>query len=54
MLQLGLWCEDAQTMRMRLCPWFGDDAYVLDWGVLTSQAMVGAKVAPRHVCGEKL
>jgi hypothetical protein len=52
-LQLGLWCKDNQTKRMRLCPWCGDDAYALGWGVLTTQAMVGAKAALRHGCGEK-
>ncbi len=53
MLKLRLWCKDAQTKCMRLRPWCGDDAYVLGWGVLTTQAMVGAKAAPRHGCGEK-
>ncbi len=48
MLQLGLWCKDAQTKRTRLCPWCGDDAYALGWDVLTTQAMVGAKAAPLH------
>jgi hypothetical protein len=52
-LQLGLWCEDAQTKHIRLCPWCGDDAYALGWGVLTIQAMVGAKATLRHGCGEK-
>jgi hypothetical protein len=52
-LQLGLWYEDAQTKRTHLCPWCGDDAYVLGWGVLTTQAMVGAKAAPRHGSGKK-
>ncbi len=51
-LQLGLWREDAQTKRTRLCPWCGDDAYVLGWGILTPKAMVGAKAAPHHGCGE--
>jgi hypothetical protein len=52
-LQLELWCEDAQTKCMRLCSWCGNDAYVLGWGVLKTQAMVVAKAAPRHGCGEK-
>ncbi len=53
MLQLGLWYEDAQTKRTRFCPWCGDDAYALSWGVLTTQAMVGAKAAPRHGSSEQ-
>jgi hypothetical protein len=52
-LQLGLWCKDTQTKRTHLCPWYGDDTYALGWGVLTTQAMVGAKAAPRHGCGKK-
>jgi hypothetical protein len=51
-LQLGLWREDTQTKCTCLCPWCGDDAYALGWGVLTPQAMVGAKAAPHHGCGE--
>ncbi len=30
-----------------------DDAYAHGWGVLTTQAMVGAKAAQRHGSGEK-
>jgi hypothetical protein len=52
MLQLRLWCKDAQTKRTRLCPWCRDDAYALGWGVLTTQAMVGAKAALHHGCRE--
>ena len=29
-------------------PWCGDDAYMLGWGVLTLQAMVGSVAAGRH------
>ncbi len=36
------WHEVAQTKRTRTCPWCGDDAYALGWGVLTPQAMVRA------------
>ncbi len=46
-VQLELWCEDAQTKRTRLRPWCGDDAW-LGWGVLTTQAVVGAKAAQHH------
>jgi hypothetical protein len=53
MLQLGLWCKDTQTKHKHLRPWCGDDAYALGWGVLTTQAMVGAKAAPHHGCGKK-
>ncbi len=53
MLQLRLWYEDAQTKRTCLPPWCVDDAYALGWGVLTTQAMVGEKAAPRHGGGEK-
>ncbi len=53
MLQLGLWYEDARTKHTSLRPWCGDDAYKLGWGVLTTQAMVGAKAAPRHGSSEK-
>jgi hypothetical protein len=52
-LQLGLWYEDAQTKRTCLRPWCGDDAYALSWGILTTQAMVGAKATPRHGSGKK-
>ena len=36
----------------RLCPWCGDDTYALGWGILKTQAMVGAKAAPHYGCGE--
>jgi hypothetical protein len=52
LLQLGLWRKDAQTKRMCHCPWFGDDAYALGWGVIKPQAMVGAKATPHHGCSE--
>jgi hypothetical protein len=52
MLQLRLWCKDAQTKRTRLHPWCGDDTFALGWGVFTTQAMVGAKAAPHHGCSE--
>ena len=42
------WWEDAQTKRKRHHPWCGDDAYALGWGVLASQAMVGAVAARPH------
>jgi hypothetical protein len=51
-LQLGLWYKNAQTNCTGLCPWYGDDAYALGWGILTTQAMVGAKTTPHHGCGE--
>jgi hypothetical protein len=38
---------------MHHCPWCGDDAYVLGWGVIKPQAMVWAKTAPHHGCGKK-
>ncbi len=53
MLQLGLWYKDAQTKCTHIRPWCGDDAYALGWGVLTTQAMVGAKAALRHGSGKK-
>jgi hypothetical protein len=53
MLQLGLWHEDAQTKRKRHCPWCGDNAYALGWGIIKQQAMVGANATPHHGCGEK-
>ena len=45
MVELGLWCEDAQTKRKHHCPWCGDGTYPLTWGVLTPHTMVGAKAA---------
>ena len=48
MRAIGLWWEDAQTKRMRLCPWCGDDAYALGLGVLEPQGTVGPKAARRH------
>ncbi len=53
MLQLGLWRKDAQTKCMRHCPQCGSDVYVLTWGIVMAQTMVGAKAAPQHGCGEK-
>jgi hypothetical protein len=29
-------------------PWCGDDAYVHGWGIIKTQAMVGAKAACHH------
>ncbi len=49
------WCvvltnpmDCAQIKRRQRRPWCGYDAYVHGWGVLASQAMVGAKAARRH------
>ncbi len=53
MLHFGLWYKDTQTKHTHLCPWCGDDAYALGWGVLTTQAMVEAKADPRHGSDEK-
>ena len=38
----------GETKRTYQRPWCGDDAYVLGWGVIKPQAMVGAKAARRH------
>jgi hypothetical protein len=53
MLQLGLWCKDAQTKGTPLCPWCGDDAYALGWGVLTTQAMEGGPKPLRAMVAAK-
>jgi hypothetical protein len=53
LVDLGLWGEDTQTKRMCHCPQCWGDGYALGWGVLTPQAMVGAKAAQRHGCGNK-
>ncbi len=37
-----------ETKRTHHRPWCGDDAYVLGWGVIKPQAMVGAKAALCH------
>jgi hypothetical protein len=52
MLQLGLWHEDTQTKHTPHRPWCGDNPYALGWSVIKPQAMLGAKVAPHHGCGE--
>jgi hypothetical protein len=40
--------EISKTKRTHHRPWYGDDAYVLGWGVIKPQAMVGAKAARCH------
>jgi hypothetical protein len=52
-VDLGLWGENVQTKHMRHRPQCGGDVYVLGLGVLTPQAMVGAKAAQRHCCGDE-
>jgi hypothetical protein len=52
-VELGLWCDYAQTKRNHHRPWCEDGAYALGLGILTPHTMVGAKAAPRHGCGEK-
>jgi hypothetical protein len=37
-----------KTKHTHHCPWFGDDVYMLGWGVIKPQAMVGAKAAHHH------
>ncbi len=43
MVDLRLWSGEAKTKSMRHCPQCGGDVYVLAWGVLTPQAMVGVR-----------
>jgi hypothetical protein len=38
----------SKTKRTRHRSWCGDDAYVLDWGIIKPHAMVGAKAACHH------
>ena len=52
-VELVLWRDYAQTKRSRHCPWCEDGAHALGLGVLTPHAMVGAKAARRHGCGDK-
>ena len=55
------WCivltnpmDCAQTKHMRHHPWCVDDAYALGWGALTPHAMVWAKAAQHHGCGDSV
>ena len=47
------WRVDAQTEHTHHHPECGDDVDTLGWGVPAARAMVGAKSARRHGCGEK-
>jgi hypothetical protein len=47
------WRVDAQTEHMHHRPECGDDVDALGWGVPVARAMVGAKAAWCHGCGEK-
>jgi hypothetical protein len=38
----------GKTKRTHHCPWCGDDAYVLGWGVIKPHAIVVAKAARPH------
>ncbi len=55
------WCvvltnpmDCAQTKCMRHRPWCVDDTYALGWGALTPHAMVWAKAAQYHGCGDSI
>jgi hypothetical protein len=52
-VDLGLWGKKVQTKCMHHRPQCGGDVYALGLGILKQQAMVGAKAAQRHCCGDE-
>jgi hypothetical protein len=40
--------DSDQTKHTRYCPWCGDVVYVLGWGILILDTMMGAKAAHCH------
>ena len=42
-VELGLWCEEAQTNRIDHRQWCGDDTYPLTLGILMTHTMVRPK-----------